>query len=172
MTFMPKDDNAPMLTRTGEYALQATLYIANNPDAWPISGPKIATATDVPQKYLSAVLATLVRFGVLTASPGKGGGFSLALPPEKICLGEILQPFEVVLADRRPCPFGNTTCSDDDPCAGHDKWKIVRASFHDFAYGTTVRDLTKKHQLTQRSKTTRKTKIAPPKKKHATRRAR
>ncbi|MHC5109573.1 MAG: RrF2 family transcriptional regulator [Planctomycetota bacterium] len=142
-----------MFTRTGEYALQAIVCIVNDSDGAPISGPKIASLTDIPQKYLSAVLASLVRFGVLEASPGRGGGFSLARPAGDICLEEILRPFEAVLADRRPCPFGKPMCSDTDPCVGHDRWKLVRESFYEFVNGTTVLDLSLERQAKKRSGT-------------------
>ncbi len=133
-----------MLTKTGEYALQAIAHLAQVEDGRPVSGPQIAQATGTPRKYLSMVLASLVRTGVLEASPGRGGGFSLAKRPEQITLADVLKPFEAVLADRRPCPFGKNVCSDDDPCAGHHQWKMVREAFYEFVNGTTVLDLSGK----------------------------
>ena len=130
-----------MLTKTGEYALRAMVHFAQAPEARPFSASQIARATNTPQKYLSAVLTTLVRKRVLDATPGRGGGFSLARARGKIRLVEILEPFEAVLADRRPCPFGHSACSDEDPCAGHHRWKTVRAAFYEFVNGTTVLDL-------------------------------
>ncbi len=130
-----------MLSRTGEYALRAVVYLAQNEDSWPIPGPEIARATKISPKYLSSILGTLVRNGVLEASPGRGGGFRMTRQPGKVLLVEILTPFESVLDDRRPCPFGNPVCSDDDPCAGHHRWKTVREAYYDFVQFTSVQEV-------------------------------
>lgn len=130
-----------MLSRTGEYALRAVVYLAQNEDSWPIPGPQIARETKISPKYLSSILGTLVRSGVLEASPGRGGGFRMTRQPGKVLLVEILTPFESVLDDRRPCPFGNPVCSDDDPCAGHHRWKTVREAYYDFVQYTTVQEV-------------------------------
>lgn len=130
-----------MLSRTGEYALRAMVYLAQNKDRWPIPAPWIARETKISPKYLSSILGLLVRTGVLEASPGRGGGFRMSRPPASVMLVDVLTPFESVLADLRPCPFGNPVCSDDDPCAGHHKWKIVRAAFDDFVQRTSVDDV-------------------------------
>lgn len=130
-----------MLSRTGEYALRAVVYLAQNEDSWPITGPQIARETKISPKYLSSILGTLVRTGVLEASPGRGGGFRMTRHSGKVLLVEVLTPFESVLDDRRPCPFGNPVCSDDDPCAGHHRWKTVREAYYDFVQRTTVQEV-------------------------------
>ena len=130
-----------MLSRTGEYALRAVVYLAQNEDSWPIPGPQIARETKISPKYLSSILGTLVRNGVLEASPGRGGGFRMRRHSKKVLLVEVLTPFESVLDDRRPCPFGNPVCSDDDPCAGHHRWKTVREAYYDFVQCTSVQEV-------------------------------
>ena len=130
-----------MLTRTSEYALRAMIHLAVHGQNGPIPGAQIASETGVPRKYLSKILADLVRAGVLEASPGKTGGFRLAAPPGKVRLIEVLTPFEPVLTDRRPCPFGNEVCSDDTPCAGHDRWKIVRDTYSNYLHETSIEDI-------------------------------
>ena len=130
-----------MLSRTGEYALRAVVYLAQNEDSWPIPAPQIARETKISPKYLSSILGTLVRSGVLEASPGRGGGFRMTRQPGKVLLVEILAPFESVLDDRRPCPFGHPVCGDDDPCAGHHRWKIVREAYYEFVQCTSVEEV-------------------------------
>jgi Rrf2 family transcriptional regulator, iron-sulfur cluster assembly transcription factor len=130
-----------LLTLTGEYALRAMVYLAQNGDGESITSRQIAEGAEIPSKYLSKVLSDLVRAGVLCAARGKTGGFTLARQPERIRLAEVLAPFEPVLGSRRPCPFGNLVCSDEDPCAGHYGWKRVRDEFTSFLDRTTVRDV-------------------------------
>ena len=130
-----------MVSRTGEYALRAVVYLAQNEDSWPIPGPRIARETKIPRTYLSSILGALVRTRVLEASPGRGGGFRMRRPPRKVLLVDVLAPFESVLADRRPCPFGNPDCGDADPCAGHHRWKSVRKAYYDFVQRTSVQEV-------------------------------
>ncbi len=131
-----------MITVSSEYALRAVIYLAQHADEWPIPAIRIAADTDIPRKYLSKVLADLVRADVLGASPGRSGGFRFARPPSEILLHEVFAPFEPVLGTRRPCPFGNELCSDDDPCAGHDRWVRVRETYTQFLHETSVLDVT------------------------------
>lgn len=145
-----------MLTRTGEYALQAMVYLAQNQEQGPISGPRIAERLGIPQKYLSSVLADLVRVGVLVSMRGKGGGFNLARRPKDIGLAQVLKPFEPILhPNRTPCPFGNSVCSDDDPCAGHDCWKPIKEAYARFLEGTSLGDVSQEGRPRSKRRTRR-----------------
>lgn len=130
-----------MLTRSSEYALQAMIYLAQQSDEQRVPGSQIAEHTQVPKKYLSKILGDLVRAGILDSAPGKKGGFRIPRSPKEIFLFEVLAPFEPVLAHRRPCPFGNRACSDDDPCAGHERWSEVRETYSRFLQGTSIYDI-------------------------------
>ena len=103
-------------------------------------------------------LRDLVRVQVLESSPGAGGGFRLARSAKKIRLSEIFAPFEPILANRRPCPFGQEVCSDDDPCAGHDQWKHVRETYGRFLEKNSVYDVAFTHRKRRSAKAPRRTK--------------
>ena len=147
-----------MISRTSEYALQAMIHLARRIDDWPIAGRKIAAETGIPRKYLAAILGDLVRSGVLESSPGMGGGFRLARPAKEIRLSEVFAPFEPILANRRPCPFGREVCSDDDPCAGHDEWKRVRETYGRFLENNSIHDVAFMRRKRRAAKAPRRTK--------------
>jgi len=109
-----------------------------------VSGMQIAKEADVPRKYLSRILADLVRVGVLDSTRGKGGGFRLAREAKEIPLFDVLSPFEPVFGSRRPCPFGHEACSDDRPCGGHEQWKAVRSAYEVFLHQTHISDVSGK----------------------------
>lgn len=117
------------------------VFLANHRDDWPISGARIARETNVPSRYLSAILSELVRAGVLEASPGPSGGFRMARPPEKVRLVEVLSPFDGSIQGINGCPFGNETCDDESPCAGHLRWKLVKEAYIQFLQETSVCDV-------------------------------
>jgi Rrf2 family protein len=133
-----------MLSVTGEYALRAMVYLARNAESWPIPGPRIAEAARVPRKYLSAILADLVRSGLLEGTRGKSGGFQMTRPAKSISLSQVIAPFQPIQANRNTCPFGNRICSDRDPCAAHERWKEVNAAFTRFLDETTLQDVAAK----------------------------
>ena len=130
-----------MLTLTSEYALRAMVHLARRHNGDSVTGKQLARQTGVPSKYLSKILADLVRCGVLEATRGKTGGFRLTRDPQSIPLKEVLTPFEPTFSSRRPCPFGNLVCNDDEPCAGHERWKKVKTAYEDFFAKTFVSDI-------------------------------
>ncbi len=147
-----------MISLTSEYALQAMIHLAQHVDEWPIAGRKIAEETGIPRKYLGALLRDLVRARLLKSSPGAGGGFRLSRSSKKIRLSEVFAPFEPVLTTRSPCPFGQETCSDDDPCAGHDEWKRVRDTYGRFLEKNSVYDVAFARRKRRAAKAPRRTK--------------
>jgi len=130
-----------MLSRTSEYALRAAVFLAQQFGRGLVPGRQIANELNVPPKYILSVLRELVRSGVLQASPGKSGGFQIAHDPKDIRLEDVLHPFESVSASPSRCPFGNAVCSDDDPCAGHERWKRVKCEYECFLAETSLYDV-------------------------------
>jgi Rrf2 family protein len=138
------------MTRTGEYALRALIYLAQHSDQWPIPGGEIARGAKVPAKYLQKILGDLTRSGVLVASPGRTGGFRLRRPAASTSLLDVLGPFERF--QLRHCPFGNAVCSDRNPCGAHERWKAVVEVEQRFLRETTVADVAQSAQSNRGSR--------------------
>lgn len=130
-----------MLSQTSQYALRAMVFLVTHKHEWPVAAPRIASEIHIPARYLSAVLRDLVRAGVLEASPGPTGGFRLAKPASQIRLVDVLQPFDGSVQGINGCPFGNETCSEVAPCAGHSRWKLVKEAYLRFLEETSVQDV-------------------------------
>lgn len=127
------------MTRSSEYALRAVIFLAQHRDRWPLPGHAIAKGTGIPAKYLQKILGDLTRTGVLTSSPGRTGGFRIARADGDVPLLEVLTPFERSNASR--CPFGNTICSDKNPCRAHHEWSKVTEAEQRFLSDTCVADV-------------------------------
>ena len=92
-----------MISQTSEYALRAIVYLAGL-DNSPSVTQEIAEATHVPPGYLSKVLQSLSRAGLVSSQRGLGGGFTLAKLPASITIYEVIQavdPFKRI----RTCPL-------------------------------------------------------------------
>lgn len=93
-----------MLSHTVEYALRAATFLATVPRQ-SRTVDQIAAVTHVPVAYLSKVLQQLVREKIVISRRGTGGGFTLARPPGKVRILEIVQAVDPI---RRitTCPLG------------------------------------------------------------------
>src|SRR4029079_12904963 len=69
-----------------------------------VSAREIATAQSIPQNFLENILAELRRAGIVHTHRGPGGGSSLARPPDRITVGEILLSIDGPLAAVRDLP--------------------------------------------------------------------
>lgn len=78
-----------MFSQTVEYAMRAVLALAAG-DGSPMTTRQIAEIMKVPQSYLSKVLQSLVRAGLVFSTRGLKGGFVLVRGADEITLLEIL----------------------------------------------------------------------------------
>lgn len=75
-----------------DYACRALLELALH---WPCKAPLqihlISKRQKIPMRYLVQILIQLKRMGLVGSIRGKGGGYSLSMPPGKIGLGEVMR---------------------------------------------------------------------------------
>ena len=93
-----------MISQSAEYSLRAIVCLASRPQR-AMTTQQIASVTRIPPGYLSKVLQTLARAGMLESQRGIHGGFVLSRKPEGITLLElvkIVDPSHRISA----CPLG------------------------------------------------------------------
>jgi Rrf2 family transcriptional regulator, nitric oxide-sensitive transcriptional repressor len=93
-----------MLSQTVEYSLRAIVWLASHAND-PQTTQQIATATLVPAGYLSKVMQSLGRGGLVTAQRGKRGGFLLVRPAAEVSVLEVINTVEPIQRIRE-CPLG------------------------------------------------------------------
>jgi Rrf2 family protein len=130
-----------MLSTTAEYSLRALISLAHRSDQ-AVLGRDLAESSGVPANYLSKILLLLKRGGFVQAARGTGGGYRLGRPPDQVRLMDVVELIDGAAA--RPGCFlsGSDACSDDDPCAAHDRWAAVRDRYVAFLESTTLADIT------------------------------
>ena len=84
-----------MISQTAEYALRAMVFLAMNQDNAQVT-ERIAGGTKVPASYLSKVLQSLSRAGLVKSQRGLGGGFSLAKAPASTTILEIINAVDPI----------------------------------------------------------------------------
>jgi Rrf2 family protein len=110
-----------MLTKKAKYALKALAHLANYSPGQSIGVRDIATAENIPKKFLDTILCELRVAGFVESKMGKGGGYTLSRPAAHISVGEVVRVIDGTLApipcashsDFRPCD----DCRDPEYCA-------------------------------------------------------
>ncbi|HIF06435.1 MAG TPA: Rrf2 family transcriptional regulator [Gemmatimonadetes bacterium] len=113
-----------MLPRTAGHALRTTILLARQGQGRPLSAEAIATDLDAPRNYMGKTLGSLANLGIVSSSPGRNGGFRLAVPPEELTVAQIISAVD------RPrqsdmCLLGGGRCDSDNPCGAHRRWKAT-----------------------------------------------
>jgi len=93
-----------MISQTTEYALRAMVHLADQASA-ALTTPQIAEATKVPAGYLSKVLGSLAKAGLVHSQRGLHGGFSLALEPDEITVLDVVNAVDPIQRITT-CPLG------------------------------------------------------------------
>ncbi|VAX39630.1 Rrf2 family transcriptional regulator [hydrothermal vent metagenome] len=123
-----------MLSQTVEYALRAVVILAHRSPA-PLTTTQIAEATQVPQPYLAKVMQSLRKEGVVNSQRGVGGGITLAIPPDKLTLLQVINAVDPVQRIKE-CPLGIKT-HGKNLCPLHKKLDASLAQIEE-AFGSTT----------------------------------
>ena len=128
-----------ILSQTAEYGLRAMVWIAAQPPGEPLLARDIAAGTGISVEFLSKILRRLVVAGVLESRKGRGGGFTLARPAEKISFRNVLEAVDAYPIEGR-CAFGWGACSQSRPCPLHSSWEAIGGAFQKWAAESNLGD--------------------------------
>lgn len=119
-----------MLSKKSKYAIKALLALAEHGTEEPMRIADVAEQESLPQKFLELILLDLRNAGVVQSRKGKGGGYLLARPADRIMLGQVVRLFDGPLA---PVPCASQTayvpcadCADEATCGVRLAMKEVR----------------------------------------------
>lgn len=129
-----------ILSRTSQYAIQALIYIATQPQGEPVLNRKIADYLDVPPAYLAKIMQNLCKGNLLYSFRGRLGGFCLREGSEKTDLMQVLALTEGPRFTE-DCLLGLKVCSDETACPMHTKWKPIKQKVVDLLREQTLEKL-------------------------------
>ena len=110
-------------------SLLAEAYDEQNPRR--LSSSEIAASRNLSKPIVAKVLTTLSQAGIVSGTPGPGGGYALAVSPDSLTLFDVVILFERQDADLT-CPFGPGWCGKGDPCPLHDELQLVGEQMETF----------------------------------------
>lgn len=134
------------ISTKGRYALRVMIEIASYDPAEYVPLRALATSQDISEKYLEAIIAPMVRAGLLSGQRGKGGGYRLARTPAEYTAAQILRVAEGSLAPVSCLEGEMNICPRAGKCATLDMWEGLDKVINDYLEGITLEDLVKREQ--------------------------
>lgn len=131
-----------MFSKTCEYGIRATIYIASESHQGNRVGLKdIAQKIDSPEAFTAKILQILARNQIIHSIKGVGGGFEI--PKEALSQIKMIQIVLAIDGDivYTGCGLGLSNCSDEHPCPAHEKFKAIRSELALMLENTTLEEL-------------------------------
>ncbi len=99
-------NTGPMrVTAKVDYAVRAAIVLAAAYEAGlPTKGERIASAQQIPAKYLENILSELRQSSIVRSQRGAEGGYWLQRPPDEVSIADIIRAVEGPLANVRGEP--------------------------------------------------------------------
>ena len=103
-----------LITRDTDYAVRALCQMAKEKEKR-FSVVELVKDLGVPRPYLRKILQILTKKGILNSFKGLGGGFSLAIEPERIFLVDLMEIFQGPIKINE-CILKKKVCPDVKKC--------------------------------------------------------
>jgi len=127
-----------MLSQTAEYALRAMVALSTGP-ADPRTAQELAAESQVPLDYLSKVLNSLAKAGIVSGQRGRGGGFQSVRPPGQLTVLQVVNAVDPIQRIRT-CPLGLKQ-HGENLCPLHRKLDDAMRGVEDAFGSTTIESL-------------------------------
>ena len=128
-----------------EYAMRAMIELALRRDGTLVPAREIATAQQIPLRFLEQQLGALHKAGLVESFRGAGGGCRLAGDPAMITVAQIADAIEGQLYPMFCLEPTDHTCFADSRCGLQGFWGEVARAIQRVFEETTVADLVARH---------------------------
>ena len=138
------------LSTKGRYSVTALYELALHYGEGVVPLKTIAKTQGISENYLEQLMAPLRRAGLVESVRGAQGGYTLALPPAEVTIGQIITAVEgpIALVD---CLLTNAkaegrSCVRAGHCVTRQIWEEVRDSINSVLNNISLADLIQRHQ--------------------------
>ncbi len=128
------------LTRAADYAVRVMIHLATLPENQRVLLPSLADATGAPGSFLSKVLQSLSRAGLVSSRRGQLGGFEILVRGRQASVREVIEAIEgpiylnVCLADGK-------SCDRKLSCPAHPVWMQAQSAMLEVLSAAMIADL-------------------------------
>jgi Rrf2 family protein len=143
------------LSKRTQYSLRALYALARSYGRGPVLISQLAEEEAIPKKFLEQILLSLKSSGLVESKKGKGGGYALVRPPEKVTVASVIRLMEGPLA---PLPCASETrfrkcdeCVDIETCGTRIVMREVRDAIAEILDSTTLAMVCEKVDLARQT---------------------
>ena len=123
-----------------DYGVRALVELASHYGEGHVQTSDIASRQGIPEPYLEQLMTTLQKFGFVQSRRGPQGGHILAMAPESLDLGMVMNTLEGH-GSPLDCFIDPNDCMFSDSCAQQEIWKSVEDSIQSVLSSTTLAHL-------------------------------
>ena len=109
------------LSQGCQYAIRTAALLSLKPAGTVFARSEVSKQTKVPSTFLSKILQTLTRAGLLRSHRGAQRGYSLSRSPAKITLLDIVQAYDGPLGHEGCLIDSYKLCPGETVCAIHEQ---------------------------------------------------
>lgn len=118
---MRKANSSMQLTRAADYGVRVMIQLAALKDDGRVSLPALARATGAPGSFLSKVLQSLARAGLISSRRGQLGGFHITPRGAAATMREVIEAVDGIIC-LNVCLTPGRSCNRKAHCPAHPVW--------------------------------------------------
>jgi Rrf2 family protein len=142
---LPTRKPSDMLTAKGKYGLKALTHLATLKPGEKAQSVEIAEISNIPKKFLDAILGELRNAGIVYSRKGPGGGYMLARAASDIKIGQVIRaidgPIAPIACASRTAYQACRDCKSVKACAVRLTMTKVRNAMSDVLDRVTISDM-------------------------------
>ena len=130
------------ISRLTDYGIVVMAHLAKCKDEDSHNARELAEDTQLPAPFVSKILKSLTRAGLLVSQRGSKGGYSLARTPSEIPVVEMITALEGPVGITE-CTIHPGACAQEPSCQVRDPWQRINGALHTALENITLADLAK-----------------------------
>jgi Rrf2 family protein len=124
---MEKSNPSMQLTRAADYAVRVMIHLATLPEEERALLPTLAIATGAPASFLSKILQSLSRAGLIASHRGQQGGFEILPRGRQASVREVIEAIDGPIC-LNLCLQHGKSCARKSWCPAHLVWVQAQAA--------------------------------------------
>lgn len=137
---MKRPNSSMQLTRAADYGVRVMIQLTALAGNGRISLPDLAQATGAPESFLSKVLQSLARAGLISSRRGQQGGFQIAPRGATASMREVIEAVDGVIC-LNVCLIPGRSCSRKAHCPAHPVWIEAQRAMMEVLSRATIASL-------------------------------
>ena len=131
------------LSKGCQYAIRTAASLSREPLGTVVPRWEVSRRTQIPYDFVSKILQTLTRAGLLRSHRGARRGYSLARPPREISLLDVVVAYDGPLGHEGCLLDDHKVCPGERVCAVHHRRMAVQKKIIEGLLAARVSDVAK-----------------------------